>query len=73
MTIGDMMKRSCSMKDITKKILPDVLLPNKFYNLELILKTFIKRYRSKLELPDMNKTVKPLLEKKCIRRDLSRS
>ena len=59
MTIGDMIERAKNVPNV-EKILPDVLDPTLYVNLEKILNSFIKRYRSKLELPDMNKTVKPL-------------
>ena len=59
MTIGDMIERAKNVPNV-EKILHDVLDPTLYVNLEKILNSFIKRYRSKLELPDMNKTVKPL-------------
>jgi hypothetical protein len=59
MNIKNMIHRATRIPYI-EKILPGVLETSKSVYLESILTTFIKRYRSKLELPDISKTVKPL-------------
>ena len=59
MSIKYMIRMGKSLPNI-EKILPGVLESSKSVYLEAILTTFVKRYRSKLKLPYMNKTVKPL-------------